>query len=230
MNGSFVKLAPTVVILAAASACAWPYVGEAGPVAGATAAAKAGSEVPLALLTTAPPPRPERDPFQDRELLRAQARAKLAELLKGLVKPRGAPKKGAPGQVAKAGAKPAGAKRAEVDPRDGLVLRATSVHGTRGVAVINGHTYATGDLVRDARPPEPCVLAEVRPDSAILLFQGERFPLGYPIPTGRPSRSGNAVTATQGGLASALGAKPPTGPARKLARKPAARKRNPPKN
>ncbi len=30
----------------------------------------------------------------------------------------------------------------DADPRDGLILSATSVHGGKGGAVINGHAYA----------------------------------------------------------------------------------------
>lgn len=217
MNATVAKFAPTAVILAASGACAWPHLGGSEPDTPPPAAAPGragGPEISLALLRPARVPRPDRDPFQDPEVVRNEARARLALLLKRLVRPRAAPGRavgvaGAAGAVA--GSKPAAAKAAEIDPREGLVLSATSAHERRGAAVINGRVYLTGDPVPCARSVEPCVLAAVRVDQVVLRHRGSSYPLGYPA------------------LAAASGRRSAPGADRAPARRPLTRKSGPPK-
>lgn len=227
MSVPVLKLAPTAVILVASGACAWPYLGSFPPhpaaPAGATAAA-ASPEIPAALLRPAPAPRPERDPFQDQEQLRAEVRAALGKKLRALIDDKfGGPKGGnrGPGRVA-GRAVPAPAPR-EVDPREGLVLNATSVHGARGVAVVNGRPHRPGDTVGPARGGEPCVLEEVRAREVVLLHKGRRLTLGFRAAAGPAGPAGaTAVTATEGGVA-ATAAEAPT--PRPQARRTVARRR-----
>jgi len=182
MNATVAKFAPTAVVLAAAGSCAWPYLGgpepEPEPQAppSASSGRAAGPEIPPALLKPARPPRPDRDPFQDPEVLRNEARERIALLLKRLVRP--AHPAGSPAGAV--GQRPAAPGAPRIDPREGLVLSATSAHDRRGAAVINGRVYLTGDPVPCARTREPSVLASVRPDRVILRHRGQSYPLDYP--------------------------------------------------
>ena len=220
MNPSVLKFGPNALILAAAGACAWPYTGEpplVPPVAASRV--KADPEIPAELLMPPRMSRPPRDPFQDPEVLRNEARARISALLKGLIKPKPDPKSGP-----RTDATAAGAVFVRVDPRDGMVLSATSAHGRRGVAVINGKTYLAGDLVPCTGATDPCVLAEVRPNQAILRHRGKTYPLDYPI---HPACAPRDLAATAD-RDSASGRAPEV--VRSPSRRAPVRRRNPPKN
>ncbi len=93
MNGSAAKNAPTVIVLVAAALCAWPYIGQPStstPTPAATKAAAATkavkvAELPASLLNPPLVPRPSRDPYQDPEAHRVEARLKITSALSTLV-------------------------------------------------------------------------------------------------------------------------------------------------
>ncbi len=189
MNANVLKFAPTAVILVAAMVCAWPYLGVSTPETPTTAEKVALPEIAPTLLTLSKLPRPLRDPFLDLEIYRIEARKQITQALKELIKPIADPKKtrtvvkngGTTTGTKLAGAKAIARDAPEIDPREGLVLRATSAHSQRGSAVINGHVYMIGDQIESARTIEPCVLAEVRPNQAVIKYRTKTYLLDYPF-------------------------------------------------
>ncbi len=166
-------------------------------------------------------PRPLRDPFADPEVFRAEARAKVNAMLKSWINSVRLPEKiaSATRSEAKAakGASAAAAAAAAADPRDGLILSATSRHAGKGGAIINGHAYLIGDLVRDARTAEPCFLAEVLSHRVSLECGGKRFLLDYPIPTSSPYTVVAASVSEPAATPAKQGAKAGRTPARRTA-------------
>lgn len=174
------KVAPTAAILAAAGACAWPYVGTSTTTPPPAAANKAIPEISRALLKPTPPPKPERDPFLDPEVLRAEARERVVQSIKAFMASRFSAIPNGKVAATKKRVKPGAAKaHVEKDPRDGLVLNATSAQAGHGVAVINGRAYVTGERVWEAMTVEPCILTEVHHRHAVLLHRGKSLTLGY---------------------------------------------------
>ena len=92
-------------------------------------------------------------------------------------------------KVAEAKAATVKAATPERDPLADLALNATSVTTGRGVAVINGHAYVTGERIDDVPSSDPCTLAEVTTRKAVLLFRGKRVDLEFSELSG----SGTAV-------------------------------------
>lgn len=236
MSVSVVKVAPTAVILAVSGACAWPYLDLSTPPPLVPSKSAAVKEIPATLLKPTPSSKPVRDPFLDPEVLQTEAREKIRQTLRSLTTLRKAVKTPATSTASKPPANPPARKVAEVDPRTGLVLNATSVHAQGGVAMINGRPYATGDWLRPPEVVAPCLLAEVRAREVVLLYKGRRLSLGYPAhgtvrtPSQGTSGTGEkpvgATTAVTAGEATApesaaAGAAPVRGPARR----PTTRKR-----
>jgi hypothetical protein len=254
MKLPLMKLAPSAIILLASGACAWPYLGSMHPQP-QRATADAPKEIPSAILKPVLPPRPERDPFQDPELLRAEARVRLARAVQSFLskhvvaKPtdRAIKEKAQAKAIAKANekTKAAAGSQAELDPRRGLILNATSVHETGGVAVINGRSYKRGEQLLLSRTGDPCVLQEVRTREVVLRHHGRSLTLGFPTvgarqssaDPGRDAGAGDSLP-TRGAdgqtVAGADNSAPPaTGaPTRALAapKRPAPRRRVAPKN
>jgi hypothetical protein len=244
------KFAPTLVVLSAAGACSWPYLGGAPAPEPSAAPSGPPKEVAAALLRPEAPKKPVRDPFLDPEIFRVEARAKVGAVLKGLVAASGdraralrkPPKK--PAAPAAAGANAIATAPPEPDPLAGLVLSATSAAGTSGggVAVINGRSYASGEWMVSPSADGACRLAEVRAREVVLEHNGRRLTLGYPnralsrpadvvkadgpAKAGTESNADSLLTAVEGGSPDDA---PPTG-ARPPAHKPATRKRAPLRN
>lgn len=193
MNPIVIKLAPSAVVLLAGGYMTWPYVDSGSGAPPPTAAAPA-VRLPPTLLRPTLAPSPPRDPFEDAETMRLDARAAVRKSLAAFTKSLAAgrqkalaaatPKKPAPrpGQALKS----PGAAGAAADPLDGLVLNATYSGSGRGTAVINGRVYRTGQaVVAGGDPDGATTLGEVRLHSVVLRHQGHDYELKYGA-TSRP--------------------------------------------
>ena len=198
------KLAPTAIVMAAVSCCAWPYV--FSPDAGGGQAA-ALAEITSAQLVPHILPPPKRDPFRtvDKAVARSSQPTKAAA------------KQAAGGKAATA-AKSAAAAGGSPDPFSGLALNATSIlaagtqyPGSR-LAVINGRIYVEGERLRNKDPSAPpCVVASILCDRVLLECAGRTATLGYAnvvhakakhaggpaAPAGRDATSGGSAPSPQ---------------------------------
>ncbi len=164
MPAHAIKIVPTAVILVASASVAWPYFEYGGLPAPAPQSTKpaagARPEIALALLHPTIAPRPLRGPVHGRRWLQAEAKARIGKMMKQLLDEhrscRQGAKRQASGRVLVAlakGAKTAGGLAGENNPIAGLVLNGTVASGGRGIAMINGKSYATGESEAPAGRP-----------------------------------------------------------------------------
>jgi hypothetical protein len=220
MAASFLKMAPTIVVVAASAACAWPYLW--GPLEAAPPGPKEAPlpEIKAALLEPAVGTNFDRDPFQETAAARlALARPAFARLQARVVgwfrrRPADDPGDGtyaATGKVEAAG------------PGADLVLNGTFLQGERRLAVINGRVYAPGEPLKglDAARGR-YVLAEVRPLAVVIDAPGRRLELSYRGPSSAPPAGPSRRPATTAGGAAPkrpvprAAAGPPPSAARRL--------------
>jgi hypothetical protein len=202
MVPKWLPLATIVLSIGMAGYTAWPYVGT--PQQGSPPAPSAPvPEVTSSLLSPVLARTLERDPFMDPEETQAEAKARMAAMLKSLTSGKGLaslrsalaevrPK--APGRVpgkqdatATTSSTAAGSAPARVsapppdDPREGMLLKLTLIQGDRRVAMINDRVYKVGDTIQREKSSEnPCILAQIHPHDVLLIYQGRHITLTYP--------------------------------------------------
>jgi hypothetical protein len=172
------KLAPTAVVIAAVSCCAWPYVFPSDP-GGQKAAAM--PEITTSQLSPYIGPPPARDPFRAAgepvAVAAKPVKAAPAKIVPAKIAPASiAGSKGAAAarSVAAAGGKP------KTDPLSGLALSATSIFAEQRLAVINGRIYSERERLKSKDPSAPpCVVARILPDRVLLECEGQTATLSY---------------------------------------------------
>ena len=180
------KLAPTAVVVAAVSCCAWPYVFSSAD-SGKQAAAL--PEITAAQLSPRIMPPPARDPFRPAEapvaLVAKPAKTAPAATTRtqSTGRPTGSP--GGNGAIVLRSASPAGGKL-KADPLSGLALTATSIVADpayrvpRRLAIINGRIYAERERLKSKDPSAPsCVVTRILPDRVLLECEGRTATLCY---------------------------------------------------
>ena len=208
---AFLKVAPTLVILAVATFSLWPYLptSETPPPAQAAAAKELGASL-LAPEVGKPH---ARNPFRDPEVVRQALAAKVVESVKSWSAQRKAAARTAKLKTSVAQkAADAGKKQAQKttghapdpavsDVRNLLTLNATYVQGSGGVALINDHLYEQGEAIKGIPSDKgPCLLSEVHHDEVVLNCKGSPLVLKYPVKSSSntlamkmPSTSKNAA-------------------------------------
>jgi hypothetical protein len=164
------KFAPTVVVVAAVSYCAWPYVFPSSGDAGGAQIAAMPEIPPSQLLPTISPP-PTRDPFH-----LAGASADRPKDKKQIAPATTA----AAAAASKSAAATHGKGEAPADPFSDLALIATSILDKQRLAVINGRIYAEREQLKSKDPAAPpCVVARILPDRVLLECAGRTATLSY---------------------------------------------------
>jgi hypothetical protein len=224
MNATVIKFAPTAVALAVAGYVVWPYadlLGTAqGPPETAVAPkdkdpkAKGGFEVPRAMLGPELVPPPVRDPFDDPEERRGQARATINAWLKDLKKSLDGSRNVRSGRP---GPRRQGKGTAPDDPLDSLTLNATYIQEGKAAALINGRLCRPGQPIEAGGEPRAFVLREVRLHSVVLRNSGCDLELTYgprhaPEPDGQ---DGEPAGVTAGVKPKAAASKPASRPVAK---------------
>jgi hypothetical protein len=233
MQLSAIKIVPTAVILVASASATWPYVELEGASAQApsslkaAASAKSGPEIAAALLHPTIAPRPLRDPFIDADALQAEAKIKLGKLMKGLLdehRKRAKEQTLSKHPAVRGAVKGANAAtESEADPAAGLVLNGTVASGSRGIAMINGKSYMTGEPVSEPGTVDPVILEEVLRDQIVLRHKGRKFPLTYVV---RSTRDGAGDSRDAGPPRSAPAKKAGTARGKSSPTKPGASKKS----
>ena len=162
-------IVPSMIVLAAVGWAVWPYLESPGL---SPTSKTRDVEVSSALLAWVAGRTPDRDPFRSPSVPAAVGSTR-------------APRPGPGEKVPKAGLANTmlEARRAEVDVRATLpgkvALSATSIHGTRRMAVLNGRVYAEGESVQGIDAPNPVVLAAIHPASVRLCYGGESVAIAF---------------------------------------------------
>jgi hypothetical protein len=163
------KYAPTAIVLGVVGYCVWPYVAGSDSPAGADSQAKM-PEIAAALLSPKIEPSPPRDPFQSIEDVAAALTPESSNISKSAAKS-AAKEPSAAGETGKSATnvKPETAATLKQNTSDmktalpqtgkpvlpgtdnstgGMTLGATCVRGDRGLALINGRIYASGETIK----------------------------------------------------------------------------------
>ncbi len=176
------KLAPTAMVIAAVSCCAWPYVfsSDASGKKAATMPEIAPSQLSPRIL-----PPPARNPFRQAGESVAQASKPTKTAPASTTRTQSTGHPGGNGAIASRSASPAGGKP-RADPLSGLALIATSILADpenrvpQRLAVINGRIYAERERLKSKDPSAPpCVVARILSDRVLLECEGRTATLCY---------------------------------------------------
>jgi hypothetical protein len=179
------RFAPTAVVVAAVSYCAWPFVFP--PSSEAAKQTAAMPEIAPSQLSPLILPPPTRDPFRPVGELAEQATARKKTVL-AQTNGRNGPK----GAIAARGK-----SDAADDPLSGLALCATSILAGQRLAVINGRIYAEREPLNRKDPSAPpCIVARILPDRVLLECAGRTATLSYANVVTKVNKDGAASPAS----------------------------------
>jgi hypothetical protein len=193
MSARLKKMGPIGFMACVLGYLCWGYAGD--PSAKPPAASDKKLEIPAALLSPTPAPKPTRDPFNSRAVDISTKIAAQAE------KPTTT---GA--SSAQAAAAPPRTPESVIAAAQGdLALQATHVGGERRVALINGCVYAEGDEIKSSgTTTRSYKVGRISPHRVEVQIEGQTVALTYSSAESKPRSPSPPGTAGQ----SAVKAKP----------------------